>query len=91
MEDIWRSLASQGPLVALLAFFLYGFWRGWWVFAREFESVKAQSLEWKNKAEQATELAEKSVYQAEKGIPPDKRATLEELIAELQKMQETVE
>ena len=88
MDQAWRDLLSQGPLVAMLIFFLYGFWRGWWVFGREFENLRESAGEWKSKAERATDLAEKSVTQAEKGIPPDDRATLEDVIEELRRLQE---
>lgn len=88
METAWKDLLGQGPLVAVLTLFLYGFWRGWWVFGREVKETKDRCTEWQTKAERATELAEKSVASAEKGIQPHQRATIEDMIDELRRMKE---
>lgn len=65
MEQTFAELAKQGPLVLVLSFFLYGFWKKWWVFGYQLEEQKRRGDEWKARALRALGVAETAAYVAE--------------------------
>ena len=62
MDTLLQTLASQGPLVAMLLFFLLGFVKRWWVLgwtydekAKSHDEYKALALKLLNVAERAVD------------------------------------
>lgn len=61
MDTLWTTLADQGPLVALLLMFLYGFYKEWWVMGKQVARERAEKEEWKRLASQGTRYAEETL------------------------------
>lgn len=63
MEPLWGEIARQGPFVAVLVFFLWGFIKDppWWVTGREYRAKSQSHDEYKVLAFQLLKVAEKAV------------------------------
>lgn len=64
--DVLLNLANKVTVVALTLGFLAGFWKGWWVFGREYNDMRRQRDELKEIAYRATGIAETAVRTVEK-------------------------
>ena len=65
MDAVWDEIGRQGPLVLVLAFFLWGFYKEWWKMGNDFRRLEKEKDEWKARAIQGLGTAETAAHVAE--------------------------
>ena len=57
----WGDLAGQGPVIALLLGFLFGFSKEYWVFGWTYKAIKEDRDYWRDQAVKQLETVDKAI------------------------------
>lgn len=66
MEEVLKQILGPGGALVLALFILFGGFRGWWVYGREYRIMVKDRDEWKDAALKGSRVAERAVDLAHK-------------------------
>jgi hypothetical protein len=66
MNEVLKQILGPGGALVLALFILFGGFREWWVYGKEYRRVLDQSKKWEQLALRGTHIAERVVSVAEK-------------------------
>ena len=61
MSEILRQILGPGGALVLALFILFGGWKGWWVYGREYRIMEKDRNEWKDAALKGSLITQRAV------------------------------